>query len=396
MPKTIRIANIDFNANFFNSYMRNIFGESFAHSSLSFEKVFNDGKKYTQQLNDFANEENSKYSFILNNGNTEELKLLEQRYNEVAQALHYFGIPTKKEQNDQNSTETPTIESFYPFFQGAIRPYRNKAELEQARNAGKLTGASYEEETMYDRVLLLYQIITKKIIADNEAKNLKKGNNEAFAYALTLNELTIPEIIKINSLVNNETGLSTGFRKIDNCIIGSNFNTCPKELVPIKIQELLYLYNNEWAKEIPPFTEGISTEEEKIKYLKAICEREAKFHIQFERIHPFEDGNGRTGRIILNRNLITNKIAPILITPEMHDIYIKCIADYDYKTLGDFIYLLSSVTLTEMISAYRKAKGINPDELSLNEQIKTPKNAKALILAPKTQHRKYITISPKK
>ena len=51
MPKIIRIANVDFNANFFNSYMRNIFGESFAHSSLSFEKVFNEWKKYTQQLN---------------------------------------------------------------------------------------------------------------------------------------------------------------------------------------------------------------------------------------------------------------------------------------------------------------------------------------------------------
>lgn len=395
MPKIIRIANVDFNANFFNSYMRNIFGESFAHSSLSFEKVFNEGKKYTQQLNEFANEENSTYSYILNNGNEEELKLLEQRYNEVAQALHHFGMPTRQEQSAIGDNETPTIESFYPYFQGAIRPYRNKVELEQARKSGKLTGASYEEETVYDRVRLLYQIITKKVIADNEARNLKKGNNEAFAYALTLDELTIPEIIKINSLVNNETGLSTGFKRIDNCIIGSTFSTCPKELVPNKIQELLYIYNNEWAKEIPSFIEGINTEEEKINHLKAICEREAKFHIQFERIHPFEDGNGRTGRIILNRNLIANKLAPILITPEMHDIYIKCIAEYDYKTLGDFIYLLSSVTLTEMISAYRKAKGIDPDELGLSEQLKTPKNTRTLVLGLREQNKKYTT-APKK
>ena len=46
MAKTIRIAGIDFNANFLNSYMKSIFGESFAHSSLSFEKVFKEGKKY--------------------------------------------------------------------------------------------------------------------------------------------------------------------------------------------------------------------------------------------------------------------------------------------------------------------------------------------------------------
>ena len=165
--------------------------------------------------------------------------------------------------------------------------------------------------------------------------------------------------------------------------------------MPNKIQELLYIYNNEWAKEIPSFIEGINTEEEKINHLKAICEREAKFHIQFERIHPFEDGNGRTGRIILNRNLIANKLAPILITPEMHDIYIKCIAEYDYKTLGDFIYLLSSVTLTEMISAYRKAKGIDPDELGLSEQLKTPKNTRTLVLGLREPNKKYTT-APKK
>ena len=46
MAKTIRIAGKNINANFFNSYMKTIFGESFAHSSLSFEKVFQDGKKF--------------------------------------------------------------------------------------------------------------------------------------------------------------------------------------------------------------------------------------------------------------------------------------------------------------------------------------------------------------
>ena len=40
MAKTIRIAGKNFNANFFYTYMRKNFGESFAHSSLSFEKEF--------------------------------------------------------------------------------------------------------------------------------------------------------------------------------------------------------------------------------------------------------------------------------------------------------------------------------------------------------------------
>ena len=79
--------------------------------------------------------------------------------------------------------------------------------------------------------------------------------------------------------------------KVNNEITGSNIETCPKEFVPTRIQELLYKYNNEWALELPPYKLGDS-EEIREKYYRAICEREAKFHIEFERIHPFEDGNG--------------------------------------------------------------------------------------------------------
>lgn len=38
-------------------------------------------------------------------------------------------------------------------------------------------------------------------------------------------------------------------------------------------------------------------------------------YIEFERIHPFMDGNGRTGRMILNQQLINNKLLPITIEP---------------------------------------------------------------------------------
>ena len=40
-------------------------------------------------------------------------------------------------------------------------------------------------------------------------------------------------------------------------------------------------------------------------------ERIARFHLEFEGIHPFVDGNGRTGRLILNLELIRNGFPPI-------------------------------------------------------------------------------------
>ena len=42
-----------------------------------------------------------------------------------------------------------------------------------------------------------------------------------------------------------------------------------------------------------------------------IIERIARFHLEFEGIHPFIDGNGRTGRLILNLDLIRNGYPPI-------------------------------------------------------------------------------------
>lgn len=48
---------------------------------------------------------------------------------------------------------------------------------------------------------------------------------------------------------------------------------------------------------------------EKIKQL-------AEEHIRFERIHPFRDGNGRTGRMILNQQLLNAGLLPILVTDQ--------------------------------------------------------------------------------
>ena len=55
----------------------------------------------------------------------------------------------------------------------------------------------------------------------------------------------------------------------------------------------------------PKLTELLSVNEERKKTMHPI-ERIARFHLEFEGIHPFIDGNGRTGRLILNLELIRN------------------------------------------------------------------------------------------
>ena len=60
----------------------------------------------------------------------------------------------------------------------------------------------------------------------------------------------------------------------------------------------------------PRMTELLTANEERKNTMTDI-ERIALFHLEFEGIHPFIDGNGRTGRLILNLDLIRNGYPPI-------------------------------------------------------------------------------------
>ena len=44
------------------------------------------------------------------------------------------------------------------------------------------------------------------------------------------------------------------------------------------------------------------------------------FHVKFERIHPFQDGNGRVGRLIMFKECLKNNIIPFIIDEE-HKLY---------------------------------------------------------------------------
>jgi len=65
----------------------------------------------------------------------------------------------------------------------------------------------------------------------------------------------------------------------------------------------------------------------------------AQFHILFERVHPFADGNGRVGRLIMAFQAIQNNIVPPLIENEHRTEYLTAINDKDklFKFIEDSI-----------------------------------------------------------
>ena len=53
------------------------------------------------------------------------------------------------------------------------------------------------------------------------------------------------------------------------------------------------------------------------------------FHVRFERIHPFQDGNGRVGRLIMFKECLANGIVPFIIGDDMHAFYYRGLAEWD-------------------------------------------------------------------
>ena len=53
------------------------------------------------------------------------------------------------------------------------------------------------------------------------------------------------------------------------------------------------------------------------------------FHVKFERIHPFGDGNGRVGRIIMFKECLKNNIMPFITLDQDKPYYIRGLKEYN-------------------------------------------------------------------
>lgn len=89
----------------------------------------------------------------------------------------------------------------------------------------------------------------------------------------------------------------------------------------------------------------------------------AYFHAKFENIHPFAEGNGRTGRLAMNYFLIIHKHPPIIIHQENREEYYAALEEWDTKQnmdpLRDFLKEQTVKTWTKQIERSEKKDSCN-------------------------------------
>ena len=231
------------------------------------------------------------------------------------------------------------LEAQRPLTAGEVERLREEFMIEFTYNSNAIEGNTL---TLKETALALEGMtIDKKPLKDHlEAV----GHRDAFLYVQDIAKKDTPlsenEIKNIHSLVLMNRPDDKGvYRRIPVKIMGAYTEPVQPYMIEPKMAEL------------------INNDNERKGAIHDI-ERIARFHLEFEGIHPFIDGNGRTGRLLMNLELIRCGYPPINVKftdrkryYDAFDAYYKdgnpnkmidLIAEYVNERLGEYLAVLGN------------------------------------------------------
>ena len=199
--------------------------------------------------------------------------------------------------------------------------------------------------TQYEAKCILLEDIIPRAMHEREfyeVKNYKKYMG--FLIDTYPKEITVQIIKDAHSYLLQDIREDAGaFKTVYNIIVGTDFMPTEPYLVPSELET--------WCHALEYRLNLSNTVEEKIE---VIMEQ----HLRFERIHPFSDGNGRTGRALIVHSCLQQGIAPIIINKSDRQLYMNLLSELDIKGLTELGIRLSNEEQTRM-------KIINNAELGL-------------------------------
>lgn len=188
-----------------------------------------------------------------------------------------------------------------------------KTQIDFAYNTNHIEGSTItkdETTSIYDTGTIIAdkdQVIVVKDVT--EVKNhftLFKYMLDTLEDELSENMIKKYHLILKRGTVDEDSDIVIGdYKRLKNFV--SDIETSLPQDVPKDMKELLDWYNSK----------------QDIK-LEDIIE----FHVRFESIHPFQDGNGRVGRMIMFRECLVHNIMPFYIEDRNKPFYIKGLNEY--------------------------------------------------------------------
>ncbi|SHF26086.1 Fic/DOC family protein [Seinonella peptonophila] len=154
------------------------------------------------------------------------------------------------------------------------------------------------------------------------------NHKEAFQYVIDqiINQKPLStEIIKgIHERLTDRLLSDKGkFKMHDNFIIGADFRPASPHETPLLMEQ--------WVENLNYQLDQVAKNENDIMRIVG------DFHIQLERIHPFSDGNGRTGRMLMIYSLLERGLPPLIIRSEHRAEYFQLLALQNIASFALFI-----------------------------------------------------------
>ena len=209
--------------------------------------------------------------------------------------LHYNELFKKQDKLTQEETLKNFVIEF-SFNTTSIEG--NTINLEEARN-------------------LLQEGITPKGKTLREIYDLQNTEKIFFEVYNSKKKLSHDLIIEIHDKLMENIDLRKGYRNTDVRVIRSNFEATPAPYVKADMGILINWYEENENKLHPLALATI-------------------FHHKFEKIHPFGDGNGRTGRMIINFIMLSKGYPPMIIRKKSREEYLENLRTADKAGLKNY------------------------------------------------------------
>ena len=189
----------------------------------------------------------------------------------------------------------------------------HKTQIELTYNSNHIEGSSLtHEQTRYIFETNTIDVENGSINVDDVIETANHFRIVSLIIDKVKPTLTQEFIKELHLLLKNGTSDSRkdwfavgDYKKLPNEVGGMN-TTLPED-VPKKMKELLDEYN---AKEEKSLDDVLD------------------FHVKFEKIHPFQDGNGRVGRLIMFKECLKYNIVPFIIEDDLKMFYYRGLAEW--------------------------------------------------------------------